>query len=216
MDEARLVRDALADSLEDVEPRPFRRDLQRTAEGRPLTPGVLTIRTARAVDPTVSLDAAAYHAMGVQLGYLGLREARRLIETEPWPPAGDDDPDVDVVASEVLVAKGLNHLAHTGVRDRVVEIVRRFGRSQSRDADTGEPSLEAEFVVLAIATGADLTAQTVPPGLIEYARELAGQIDEDPIPAGAAIDDVADNVERIVAASESPTEDRSQSSTMDH
>lgn len=215
MEEARRVREALVESLGEVEPDPFRARLERTLEGRPLTPGVLTIRTARAVDATVADDAAAHRAAGVQLTYEGLRLTRHLVETEPWPPAGEGDPDVDVVAAEVLVAKGLNQLAHTGVRGRVVEIIRRFGRTHSRDADAGEPSLEADFVVLAVAAGADLAAPTVPPGLVDYARELAAEIDADPLPDGDALADVAADVERIVAAAEPAGEDRSRSSTMD-
>jgi hypothetical protein len=224
MEEAPRVREALRESLREVDPDPFRARLERTLEGRPLTPGVLTVRTASAIDPTAATDAAAHRAAGVQLTYEGLRLTRRLVETEPWPPAGEGDPDVDVVAAEVLVAKGLNQLAHTGVRGRVVEIIRRFGRIHSRpldgegtdvSVDAGEPSLEADFVVLAIAAGADLAAQTVPPGLIEYARELAAEIDADPLPDGDAIADVDENVERIVAAVEPPADDRSRSSTLD-
>jgi hypothetical protein len=214
MEEAPRVREALRESLREVDPAPFRARLERTLDGRPLTPGVLTIRTARAIDATVG-DAAADRAAGVQLSYEGLRLTRHLVETEPWPPAGEGDPDVDVVAAEVLVAKGMESLAYSGVRDRVVEIIRRFGRTQSHDADTGEPSLEADAVVLAIATGADLAAQTVPPGLIDYARELAHEIEADPLPDGDRIADVGENVERIVAASEPSTDDRSRSSTLD-
>ncbi|AGN01079.1 hypothetical protein L593_05650 [Salinarchaeum sp. Harcht-Bsk1] len=235
MEEAPRVREALRESLREIDPDPFRARLERTLEGRPLTPGILTVRTASAIDGAVASEAAAQRAAGVQLIYEGLRLTRRLVETEPWPPAGEGDPDVDVVAAEVLVASGLNQLAHTGVRDRVVEIIRRFGRTHSRDADgqphegdasdldagdspldvDDEPSLEADVVVLAIAAGADLAAQTVPPGLIEYARELAAEIDADPLPDGEPIDDVAETVERIVAAAESPAEDRSRSSTLD-
>ena len=222
MEEAPRVREALRESLREIDPDPFRARLERTLEGRPLTPGILTVRTARAIDGTVATEAAAERAAGVQLIYEGLRLTRRLVETEPWPPAGEGDPDVDVVAAEVLVARGLNQLAHTGVRDRVVEIIRRFGRTHSRDADgqpldgqAAEPSLEADVVVLAIAAGADLSAQTVPPGLIEYARELAAKIDADPLPDGEQIGDVADDVDRIVAAVEPPAEDRSRSSTLD-
>lgn len=215
MEEAPRVREALYESLRAVEPAPFRTRLERTLEGRPLTPGVLTVRTARAADATVAREAATERAVGVQLTYEGLRLTRRLVETEPWPPAGEGDPDVDVVAAEVLVAKGLNQLAHTGVRGRVVEIVRRFGRSHAREADAGEPSLEADFVVLAVEAGAELAAPTVPPGLVEYARELAAEIEADPLPSGGPIEDVAADVERIVAAAEPAAEDRSRSSTMD-
>jgi len=215
MEEAPRVREALYESLHEVEPAPFCARLERTLEGRPLTPGVLTVRTATAVDPTVAPEAAAERAVGVQLTYEGLRLTRRLVETEPWPPAGEGDPDVDVVAAEVLVAKGLNQLAHTGVRGRVVEIVRRFGRTNAREADAGEPSLEADFVVLAVEAGADLVAPTVPPGLVEYARELAEEVEADPLPADGPIAGVAADVERIVAAAEPAAEDRSRSSTMD-
>ncbi|GAB3691774.1 hypothetical protein GCM10028857_29580 [Salinarchaeum chitinilyticum] len=221
MEEAPRVREALRESLRSIDPDPFRARLERTLEGRPLTPGVLTVRTARAIDGAVSAETAAHRAAGVQLTYEGLRLTRRLVETEPWPPAGEGDPDVDVVAAEVLVAKGLNQLAHTGVRGRVVEIIRRFGRTHSRGAeespagDAAEPTLEADFVVLAIAAGADLAVQTVPPGLIEYARELAADIDADPLPDDDRIADVDGNVERIVAAVEPSAEDRSRSSTMD-
>jgi len=216
MEEGPRVRAALRESLHEVAPAPFRARLERTLEGRPLTPGVLTVRTALAVDGTVALEAAAERGAAVQLTYEGLRLTRRIVETEPWPPAGDGDPDVDVVAAEVLVAKGCNKLAHSGVRGRIVDVIRTFGRSLAREEEaTQEHSLEADFVVFAVAAGADLAAQTVPPGLVEYARELAAEIDADPLPGGEAIADVGEDVQRIVAAAEPAAEDRSRSSTMD-
>lgn len=244
MEEVPRVRAAIEELLRDVEPEPFRERLLRTVEGRPPTPGVLTIRTARAVDGTVAAETAADRAAGVQLTYEGLRLTRRLLDEEPWaasgeaerdaasgadasaatartdaatrdvPTTADDDPDVDLVAAEVLVAKGLNQLAHTGVRERVVEIVQRFGRVNSPGGPPADPPLESDFVVLAVAAGADLAAQSVPPGLVEYARDLARDLEAEQPPADA-LADVADDVERIVAAAEPSAEDRSRSSTMD-
>lgn len=215
MEEGPAVRSAVLQSLREVSPAPFSTRLERTLEGRPLTPGVLAVRTARAVDGTIALEAAAERGAAVQLTYEGLRLTRSIVETEPWPPSEEGDPDVDVVAAEVLVAKGLYKLSHSGVRGRIVQTIQRFGRSLSRDDAAVETSLEADFVVFAIAAGADLAAPTVPPGLVEYARELAAEIEADPLPDGPAIADVGEDVQRIVAAAEPGVDDRSRSSTMD-
>lgn len=228
MEEAPRVRAAIEDLLRDVEPEPFRERLLRTLERRHPTPGVLTVRTALAVDGAVAVETAADRAAGVQLTYEGLRLTRHLLEEEPWSSTGEptaqdarssdgalpaeDDPDVDLVAAEVLVAKGIDQLAHTGVRKRVVEVVQRFGRVNSPGGPPADPPLESDVVVLALAAGADLAAQTVPPGLVEYARDLASDLDDQP---DDALADVAEDVERIVAAAEPSAEDRSRSSTMD-
>lgn len=229
MEEASRAQDAIQELLGDAEPAPFREHVLQTLADRSPVLGVLTIRTALAADGTVSVDTAADRAAGVQLTYEGLSLTQQLIDDEPWPPTEGEAPDVDLVAAEVLVAKGLTRLAHTGVRERVVEIVRRFGRLNASETDSdvatddastsptarADPSLDSDFVVLAVAAGADLAVQTVPPGLVEYARDLATEIEQDPLAADDGLPDLGDDVARILAAADSAAEERSRSSTLD-
>jgi len=217
MTEAPQVRQALRESIRDIEPDGFRSRLRSALSDRPVTPGVLTVRTALAIDGTVNVEAAAYRGAGVQLSYEGLALTRSIVDEDPWVNGDPEDGDVDVLAAGELVAKGFYHLAHTGVRDRAVEIVRRFGRNHSGADRPRESSLEFDVIGLAIETGADLAGPTVPPGLLEYADDLAADLESDPLPEHEeALAGVDEEIERIVTTADPmAADDRSQSSTLD-
>lgn len=199
------VEDALFEMVSDIEPAPFQREVRSVIEQASLTPAVLTVLTARSIDSSVDLDEAARRGAAVQLHYEGLRLTRRLSREEPWTTT--DDPEhnhVELLVSEVLVARALYHLSSTGAAERTVEIARRFGRRHTNerdpDATVTEPTLEADVVQLAVHAGADLALTAVPAELFEYAESLAATLDDEPFPDHeAALDGVDDEIEGVLA-----------------
>jgi hypothetical protein len=132
MDEAATCRCAAVDAVEDVYPDRLRDDIVAFVEDGSLAPGTLALRCARAVDDTTDLDAIANRAAGVQLIYDGLRLTRTLAHSQPW--MGRDDqtqPNLDILAADVLVARGFYLLATTDAAGKAVETVRTFGREQT-------------------------------------------------------------------------------------
>lgn len=193
MDDAVLARDAARDALGDIEPDALRRALFRRLDDASMTPGVLTLLSARAFAPDADVAAYGDQAAGVQLIYEGLNLTRDLAHDAPW--ATDLDPDIDadmdVVAAEVMVSRGFYLLARTTAAGRAVEVVRAFGRDQSSrfDADTAgeaadlDRNLEADVFELAVVTGSAATGGSAPDELLDYAAELARGYDGDLPPA---------------------------------
>lgn len=220
MDEITHVNEALQESLADIEPDSFRERLGDVLDAVSLTPGVLTVRTARAIDPGVEAEVAAMRGAGVQLSYEGLRLTRSLIRAEPWAEDGaDTSHDIDLLAAEVLVARGFYHLSDTGVATDAVEIVRRFGRNQTHERRADGPeidrSLEVDVIDLAVRAGADLATGTVPPVLDSYGADLARELEAEPLPEPEdALPGVEERIATLVTAPGSD-DPGSQSSTID-
>lgn len=181
------LRGALDISLEDIEPVAFRERLHALLEDVSLTPGVLTIQTAHALEPSITAEAAAQRGAGVQLSYEGMRLTRSIIRDEQWEvPGKRESYYLDLLACSVLVARGFHYLADTSVADQSVEIVRRFGRNQTyeqqNEFERREDSLEVDIVKLAVNAGADMAMQTIPPSITSYGDSLAREIGTEPLP----------------------------------
>ena len=206
MDNAVRARRAARDALADIEPERLREVLRDRLADASLTPSVLTLLSARTLDSGVDAAPLAERAAGVQLIYEGLRLTRTLAHDEPWAD-GDTDAarraDLDILAADVLVSRGFYLLARTETADRAVEVVRAFGRDQTRrreaDADRTalDRNLEADVFALAVAAGT--TAVGVDPGddLLEYAAGLARAFDGDLPPPSTALPE--STVDRILA-----------------
>lgn len=218
MDDAARTRAAAERAVGDVDPPALRRALTDRFDDAAMTPGALTLLSARALDPDVDPDAVEEHAAGVQLIYEGLRLTRSLSQTEPWASAdldadGDIDADLDVLAADVSVSRGFYLLARTAAAEKAVDTVRAFGRDQTlrRDADTDAESaaldrnLETDVFELAVVAGTAAVGTSAPAELVAYAAELAG--DDDRMPPVSALPDSASD--RIAALAD---EDRVASS----
>lgn len=184
MEEAARARRGAREAVADIEPAELRSVIEDRLATGSMIPGVLTIMSAHLVDPTVDAEEVERRAAGVQLIYEGLRLTRSLVREEPW--AGEDvpddiDADVDVLAADVLVARGFRLLARTQAADRAVETVRRFGREQSGD-EPPEMGLEACVFELAVVAGATVSGDDPPLPLRQYAVGLARARGDPPLP----------------------------------
>lgn len=206
MDNAVRARRAARDALADIEPERLREVLRDRLADASMTPSVLTLLSARTLDSTVDAAPLAERAAGVQLIYEGLRLTRTLAHDEPWADGENDaarHADLDILAADVLVSRGFYLLARTETANRAVEVVRAFGRDQTRrrEADADRPALdrnlEADVFTLAVAAGT--TAVGVDPGddLLEYAAGLAREFEGALPPPDAALPETT--ADRILA-----------------
>jgi len=220
MDDTARARNAALEALADIEPDRLRETLDDRLADAAVTPGVLSLVTARALDPDVHLKDVVDRAAGVQLIYEGLRLTRQLSHEEPWESAAtagaDIDADMDVLAADVLVSRGFSLLSHTDAAAAAVEVVRAFGRDQTRrdragiDPDAAaalDRNLEVDALELAVVAGTTAVGGDPPAELLEYARELAGDCDGEFPPPGRALpettaDRIADISDRAVSAAE--------------
>ncbi|WP_200531321.1 hypothetical protein [Halorubrum sp. LN27] len=220
MDDAARARDAASEALADVEPDELREALEDRIANAAVTPGVLALVTARAVDPEVDPDAVVDRAAGVQLIYEGLRLTRSVAHEEPWVTAptqeSDIDADMDVLTADVLVSRGFALLACTDAAAAAVEVVRAFGRDQTlRDREGTDPAaataldrnLEIDALELAVVAGTTAVGGDPPEELLTYARNLAADYDGEFPPPGRALpettaDRIADISDRAVSATD--------------
>ncbi|WP_123624598.1 hypothetical protein [Halorubrum sp. CSM-61] len=220
MDDAARARDAASEALADVEPDQLREALEDRIANAAVTPGVLALVTARAVDPEIDPDAVVDRAAGVQLIYEGLRLTRSVAHEAPWATAAtretDIDADMDVLTADVLVSRGFSLLACTDAAAAAVEVVRAFGRDQTlRDREGTDPAaataldrnLEIDALELAVVAGTTAVGGDPPEELLTYARDLAADYDGEFPPAGRALPDatadrIADISDRAVSATD--------------
>jgi hypothetical protein len=186
MEAVSALDEVIGRSVDKLEPASFRDRLLGVASGTSRTPGVLAIQTARALDPAADIETSATRGAGVQLSYTGLELTRSILREQRWEEGDTDDYYYDLLAAEILVSRGLYYLSGTGVRRQAVEIVQKFGRTQTETAElgtrhAGEP-LEMDVIRLAVDAGADLVMQTTPPSLATYREELADDLREYPLP----------------------------------
>lgn len=194
MEDAVAVRRAALEAIADVEPEGLRVAIERHVEAGSTVPGVFTLHGVRAVaegsspvadgDGTLA-ETVATRAAGVQLIYDGLRLTRELVHEDPWDAGDEETADVDVLATDVLVARGFYLLARTEAAEAAVGVVRAFGRDQTvrrEAADAGlDRNLEADVLELAAVAGATVAGGTAPPRLREFAAALA----ETPFPSAS-------------------------------
>jgi hypothetical protein len=185
MDEAAATRRVACEAVDDVKPVAFRTRIEAHIDSASMVPGVLTMLCAEAMQdaagsvPTADSlgDPVAKRAAGVQLIYEGLRLTRRLAQDEPWDQDEAEAGDLDIIAADVLVARGFNLLARTEAADQAVETVRAFGRDQTvrrtTEDSTLDTNLEADVLELAAVAGATPGETGVTPSLSEFALDLA-------------------------------------------
>ena len=209
------MRNAAREAVGDISPARLRGIIdQRLVEGS-MIPGVLTLLAARTVDADPSEggadgpDALDRRAAGVQLIYEGLRLTRTLVHDDPWlsDPGPDAGADVEVLAADVLVARGFAMLARTEAADRAVETVRAFGRAETdREAGRapGTRSLEANVFELAAVAGAGVAGRDVPLPLRQYVVGLARTRPTPLPPAAESLPETVEDVMQRVAARSDP------------
>lgn len=178
MEEASQVRRAAREAVRDVDPERFRETIETVVEDGSMIPGVLAVLCARGADDTVEFDAVAERAAGTQLIYEGLRLTRSLAREVPWE-TNDEGADIDVLAADVLVARGFYLLARTEAAGMAVETVRNFGRDQTRHRTTEMVDHRLETDVFELAVQAGTTAVGVRPSseCHEFATDLARSFD---------------------------------------
>lgn len=186
MEEAVRARAAARDALEDVIPMQLHDLIDDRLRTATMTPGVLTRLSARATDRDYDPGALDRRAAGVQLIYEGLDLTRSLARTEPWiDDAARTEADVDILAADVLVARGFYLLARTEAATKAVDTIRAFGRDET-ERETGRPdtvpgltgrALEADVFELAIVAGVSLTGRDPPGGVRSFAVDLARSFD---------------------------------------
>jgi hypothetical protein len=209
MEEAEQVRAAAREAVADIEPDGLRAAIDDHVASSSMLPGVLTILSARVVDGAVSDHAASRRAAGVQLIYDGLRVTRSLVAAEPWADTDADDPssDLDILAADVLVARGFRLLARTEAAEQAVEAVRAFGREQTdqhADRTPTDRSLEANVFELAAIAGGSTSGSEAPVPLRQY---LVGLADNHGEPLPDAADALPDGVEDVMARVGTPSSD---------
>ncbi|WP_020222196.1 DUF7114 family protein, partial [Halarchaeum acidiphilum] len=132
MEEADRARAAAREAVRDVEPSDLQTAMAERLSRCSVVPGVLVFLSASATAGRAD-GGLAERAAGVQLVYEGLALTRELVESVPWTADGDDadrPADLDVLAADVLVAKGFRLLARTEAADAAVRTVREFGRER--------------------------------------------------------------------------------------
>lgn len=172
MEEASQVRRAAREAVRDVGPERFGDAVGAVLDDGSMTPGVLAVACARAVDESIAFDTVAERAAGTQLIYEGLRLTRALATDPPWEEVTDGGAsldaaadsetgaNIDVLVADVLVARGFYLLARTEAAGTAVETVRNFGRDQTRRRSAAETPLddELEANVFELAAVAGTTA----------------------------------------------------------
>lgn len=190
MDEASTVRATALELTDDIETAPLGDRIDSLLQDASMTPGALTVLTARTLGGDDLVDAAAKRGVGVQLSYEGLRLARALVHDDAvWEAEDRTDGYIDLLVSEVLVSRGFYHLARTEAADSAIEVVRRFARNQTRqqvpnfDSADLEGTLEGDILRLAVEAGATLVYPEAPAEAMAYADRLVAELDTTPLPA---------------------------------
>ena len=220
MDRADRCRRAARDAVADVEPPRLYDVIVNVLDQASMTPGVLTLESAAVIDPEIDLDGIAHRAAGVQLIYEGLRLTRSLAQDPPWEADGDDDADLEILAADLLVARGFYLLARTDAAEKAVRTVKSFGRDQTirRDVDTDtdasrlDANLECDVLELAVLTGASAAGETPTSELVSVAVDVATDAGTGFPPASECLGDL-EGPEADAPVSENVRTDRATSVT---
>lgn len=215
MDEAARARAAAREALCDVTPRVLRERLLERLAAAAMAPGVLTLLAARATGRDGHHAALDRRAVGVQLIYDGLRLTRSLARTPPWSGDGDHrDADIDILAADVLVARGFYLLASTEAAGKAVETVSAFGRDETNreagrpDRSLADRTLEADVFELAIIAGVSAVGATPPADARAFAVDLAASFDDGLPSAPALLSEPAVEALADLVADRSPAPER--------
>ncbi|WP_323190979.1 hypothetical protein [Halostella sp. PRR32] len=180
MEEAATCRRAAREAVRDIEPDRLHDVIDDHVGEASMTPGALALLSARAADENIDFASISNRAAGVQLIYDGLRLTRTLARTEPWAESDDHtEPNLDVLAADVLVSRGFYLLARTDAADKAVATVQAFGRDQTRrrapdaDAPALDGSLERNVLELAVIAGTSAVGVTPSAATLDTAAALA-------------------------------------------
>ncbi len=232
MDEAVRTRQAAYDAVADIEPTTLRQLLGDRLDDASMAPGALTLSSARSIDGSATAESAAERGAGVQLIYEGLRLTRTLAQEQPWAtrePSDHTEPNLEILAADVLVSRGFYLLARTEASDKAVETVRAFGRDQTLRRSAEDPdaaaaldrSLERNIFELAVIAGATAgdspwpTAEAglVPTRLLDLANELG--TNDTPLPPAAEL--LPDDLDTMLGSRSSDSaDDHVHQSATDH
>ena len=218
MDRADSCRRAARDAVADVEPPRLYDVIIEILDTASMTPGVLTLQSAARIDPDADLDAIAHRAAGVQLIYEGLRLTRSLAHDPPWVHGDAGDADLEILAADILVARGFYLLARTDAAGKAVRTVKSFGRDQTRrreadtdvDADRLDANLECDVLELAVVTGATAAGSRPTPELVTLATDVATDAESGFPPAMECLPDL-EGPEADVSRGENVRTDRATS-----
>jgi len=186
MDEVVQARSAVTKAISDITPDRLREVMEAHLLKASMIPGVLALLSASVVSGEAEKRNVSNRAAGVQLIYDGLRLTRALVHAEPWEDTdGEIEDDLDILAADVLVARGFHLLSHTEAADKAVETVREFGTEQTelRSGATTARTLEANVFELAVIAGATATGSETPLSLRQYVVGLARSHGEPPLPS---------------------------------
>lgn len=213
MDTAARARDVTRDAVTDIMPDRLRDVIDTRLQTVSMTPAVLTLLSAQATDRDANRAELDRRAAGVQLIYDGLKLTRTLARAPPWDqtPQKAEKADIDVLAADVLVARGFSLLARTEAAGKAVETVRAFGRDETNYSLGREHpkldgrTLEADVFELAIIAGVSATGAELPSGIRPFAVELATSFDRSLPDVPALLSEpTADALEALIA-DRSPT-----------
>jgi hypothetical protein len=203
MEEAARVRGGAHEAVADIVPDRLRGVIDDRLAVGSMIPGVLTVLSGRLVDPGAEQAIVDRRAAGVQLIYEGLRLTRSLVHEDPWAEAGlatDMQADVDVLAADVLVARGFRLLARTEAAEVAVSTVQAFGREQTdllADRDPPARTLETNVFELAVVAGSTVNGGDTPLALRQYAIGLARARGAPPLPIAA--EGLPERIEDVLA-----------------
>ncbi|MFB6254975.1 MAG: hypothetical protein ABEI06_10235 [Halobacteriaceae archaeon] len=201
MDTAARARQSAREAISDITPSQVREVIEDRIASGSMIPGVLTLTSAQVAhvdrhdnrqlsDLELDLQEVEQRAAGVQLIYEGLRLTRSLVEENPWqdiePLETDQQADTDVLAADIMVARGFYLLAQTDAADKAVATVQEFGRVETdkeNDRLSDGNSLEVNVFELAVIAGSSIKGEDPPTALREYAIGLARTYNEPPLPS---------------------------------
>ncbi|MXV60929.1 hypothetical protein GS429_02350 [Natronorubrum sp. JWXQ-INN-674] len=181
-------------------------------------------------------DAIATQAAGVQLIYEGLRLTRSLAHDEPWAADADSTGDsnagdLEILAADILVARGFYLLARTDAAGKAVRTVQAFGRDQTRrtavangespadssgselDSAAIDANLERDILELAVLTGTAAVGTSTSPRLLATVDAIADAVGTSFPPASECLTDLEPTLSEH--SPEDYTTDRATSAT-DH
>ena len=161
MDAVSRVRVASCRAVEDVEPIRLREIITNQIEGDSPTFGLATIVVSEEVGHTNEKPAIVDNkAAGVQLIYEGLKLTQDLVRGNRWKYDEQKlNTDMDLLAADVMVAKGFHLLSHTKAAHKAVETIRTFGITETKWSDKNDTTsvrhmnLEKDIFEIAIIAG---------------------------------------------------------------
>jgi hypothetical protein len=216
MDDVARARAAAREAVSDITPPRLRTLIDDRLADATVTPGVLTLASARATGEPGG-DELDRRVAGVQLIYDGLSLTRTLARAPPWEERPTVTADMEVLVADVLVGRGFYLLARTEAAGKAVETVRAFGHDETiaeTAPDAAAGALETDVFELAVVAGASAAGVDPPAGTRAFAADLADTAATNgSTPSGALSESTVDALDDLLAdAPEAPT-DRARASS---